>query len=168
MSKANRTDQPKSLFAARPKWIVGLGLAAALTGGLWWMSAPTASAGEKVTVYKNIGCQCCTRWANLLRAKGYKVTEKGVADLDIIKSRYKIKEKFQGCHTAIINGYAIDGHVPMKDVDRLLKERPDVIGLAVPGMPMGSPGMEVPGQKADPYNVLLMKKDGTSEVYAKY
>ena len=137
------------------------------TGGWWLTSAPTEQA-EEITMYKNIGCGCCSRWADHLKAKGHKVIEKGVADLDAIKTRFNIKEKFQGCHTTLIGGYVIEGHVPMKEIDRILRERPDAKGLSVPGMPMGSPGMEAPGETPDNYTVFLMKKDGTSEIYAKY
>ena len=144
-----------------------LALGGIVTGG-WWLANSQSAKAETVTMYKNIGCQCCTRWANTLRAKGHTVVENGVADLDAIKARFHIGEKFQGCHTALIAGYVIEGHVPVKDIERLLKERPDAKGLSVAGMPIGAPGMEAPDQTAEPFTVLLMKKDGTSEVWAKY
>lgn len=146
------------------------GLIAALVIGFAaaWTAGPATSAAEEVTMFKNKGCQCCTKWANQLRAKGYKVTETGLPNMNAIKKRYQVAEKFQGCHTAIIGGYVIEGHVPLKEIERLLRERPDAKGLSVAGMPLGSPGMEVPGQKADSYTVMLMKKDGTAEPYAKY
>ena len=147
---------------------LGLFATTLLTGGALWALQPKASSAEEITLYKNVGCQCCTRWANLLRTKGYKVVEKGVDDLDAIKTRLKLGEKFQSCHTVLIGGYVIEGHVPMKEIDRLLKERPNAKGLSVPGMPVGSPGMEMPGRKPDSFTVLLMKKDGSSEVYARY
>jgi len=140
----------------------------AVIAGIGWIMSPPAAKAETVTMYKNTGCQCCSRWAAKLRAKGFKVTENGVENLDIIKKHYKVEEKFQGCHTALIGGYIIEGHVPMKEITRLLRERPDAKGLSVAGMPLGSPGMEVPGEKPDAYNVMLMKKDGTAEVYARY
>lgn len=140
----------------------------AVIAGVGWVMTPTALRAEDVKVYKNTGCQCCARWANRLGAEGNRVTEISVDDLDAIKKRYHVPEKFQGCHTALIGSYVIEGHVPMKEIDRLLRERPDAKGLSVAGMPVGSPGMEVPGEKADTYKVMLMKKDGTSEVYAQY
>lgn len=147
---------------------LGLFATTLLTGGALWALQPKASLAEEITLYKNVACQCCTRWANLLRIKGYKVVEKGVDDLGAIKTRLKVGEKFKSCHTALIGGYVIEGHVPMKEIDRLLKERPNAKGLSVPGMPLGSPGMEAPSQIPEPYTVFLMKTDGSSEVYAKY
>ncbi len=148
----------------------GLGLLAVLviSFGTAWTILPSSSKAEDIKVFKNSGCQCCARWAAQLRAKGHHVTEKGVLNMDAIKKMYNVPEKFEGCHTALVGGYVIEGHVPLREIERLLRERPDAKGLAVAGMPMGSPGMEVPGEKPDSYDVLLLKKDGTSEVYAKY
>ena len=144
-------------------------LTATLVAGLgWWLSAPDKVQATEVVMYKNKGCMCCSRWADHLKALGHKVVEKGVDDLDAIKARFGVGEKFRGCHTALVDGYIIEGHVPMKEITRLLKERPNARGLSVPGMPLGSPGMEVPGEKPDHYTVFLMKKDGTSEAYARY
>jgi len=85
-----------------------------------------------------------------------------------IKASYKIPAPLQSCHTAIVDGYVIEGHVPKEEVLRLLRERPDIIGLSVPGMPIGSPGMEVPDRPAEPYQVLLLNKRGKAWVYADY
>lgn len=85
-----------------------------------------------------------------------------------IKADYKIPGELQSCHTAIVDGYVLEGHVPKDEVLRLLKERPDAIGLTVPGMPIGSPGMEVPGRAPDPYQVLIIDKQGNTWVYAEY
>ena len=148
--------------------MLGLSAIALLVGGGLWALQPKGGLAQEITMYKNVGCQCCTRWANLLRTKGYSVAEKGVDDLDSIKARFNVGAKYQGCHTALIGGYVIEGHVPVKDIERLLRERPDVKGLSVPGMPVGSPGMEVPGSIPEPYTVLLMKNDGSSEVYTRY
>ena len=167
MTKTGNKKLVKRYFWASTNLFAFLALIAVIAGVGWSMSPPPLIAGE-VTMYKNIGCQCCTRWANRLRSMGHTVTENGVEDLDIIKRRYKVAEKFQGCHTALIGGYVIEGHVPMKEIERLLRERPDAKGLSVPGMPMGSPGMEAPGNIPEPYTVFLMKTDGSSEVYAKY
>jgi len=149
--------------------MLALGFAAILLawGASWNLQTNTSSA-EEITLYKNVGCKCCTRWANLLRAKGYDVVEKGVDDLDAIKTHLQVGDKFRSCHTALIGGYVIEGHVPMKEIDRLLKERPNATGLSVPDMPVGSPGMEAPGKIPEPYTVFLMKADGSSEIYAKY
>lgn len=85
-----------------------------------------------------------------------------------IKAHYKIPLQAQSCHTAIVDGYVVEGHVPQDEVMRMLKERPDIVGLSVPGMPIGSPGMEMPGRSAEPYQVLALGRDGTVSVYASY
>ena len=133
-----------------------------------WSFWPQDSTALEVTMYKNRGCQCCSAWAKHLRKEGYNVQVRFAGNMDTIKKRYKVAAPYQSCHTALVNGYVIEGHVPMREIKRLLTERPDAIGISVPGMPTGSPGMEVPGEKADAYKVLLMKKDGTSSVYATY
>ena len=89
-------------------------------------------------------------------------------DLGPIKEQYKVPYDLQSCHTAIVDGYIIEGHVPAEDIQRLLAERPDVAGLSVPGMPIGSPGMEVPGVAAEPYQVIAFDKNGNTEVFASY
>lgn len=89
-------------------------------------------------------------------------------DLQQIRTHYHVPEKLQSCHTAIVDGYVIEGHVPVPDIERLLKERPDAVGLSVPHMPIGSPGMEIDGFRPQPYKVFLIKKDGTYEVYHDY
>jgi hypothetical protein len=88
--------------------------------------------------------------------------------LNRIKQQVGIAPKLASCHTALIDGYTIEGHVPAADIKRLLKERPDAVGLSVPDMPLGSPGMEQPDGKTEPYDVLLVKKDGSTEIYARH
>lgn len=99
---------------------------------------------------------------------GYSVMTEDVDDLTPIKARYQVPSELQSCHTAIVDGYVIEGHVPVADIERLLSERPDVIGIAVPGMPIGSPGMETEGVAAQPYDVLTFDETGHTEVYARY
>jgi len=101
-----------------------------------------------------------------LRASGYPVKEEDVRDITPIKRRYGVPERLEGCHTALVEGYVIEGHVPADLIERLLKERPRAVGLAVPGMPVGSPGMESPGQKSEPYQVLLFVRSGKTAVFA--
>ena len=101
-----------------------------------------------------------------LRANGYPVKEENVSDLTAIKRRYGVPERLEACHTALAEGYVVEGHVPADLIDRLLRERPEAAGLAVPGMPVGSPGMESPGQKSEPYQVLIFDRAGKTEVYA--
>jgi hypothetical protein len=101
-----------------------------------------------------------------MRANGHSVTTKEVEDLDAIRRMAGVPEPLQSCHTAVVDGYVIEGHVPAADVARLLTERPDAKGLSVPGMPIGSPGME--GGTPERYDVILFGKDGSAEVYAKH
>jgi len=101
-----------------------------------------------------------------LRASGYPVKEENVPDVTPTKRRLGVPERLAACHTALVEGYVIEGHVPADLIDRLLRERPPAVGLAVPGMPAGSPGMETPGQKPEPYQVLLFDRSGKNTVFA--
>ncbi len=128
--------------------------------------APQSTAGQ---IFKSASCDCCTKWMAHMSQNGFALEAKEMANTDLhrFKVHIGLKPDQTSCHTAMIGGYAIEGHVPAEDVKRLLAEKPDAIGLSVPGMPVGSPGMESGDQK-DPYDVLLIKKDGTSEVFAKH
>ncbi len=99
---------------------------------------------------------------------GYSVVTEDLDDLSAIKEQYQVPPALQSCHTAIVDGYVVEGHVPVADIERLLTEQPDVIGIAVPGMPPGSPGMETPGVAAQPYDVLTFDEAGNTEIYASY
>lgn len=103
-----------------------------------------------------------------MRQSGFTVQIEDVASLDTVKAEQGVPPSLSSCHTAIVDGYVIEGHVPAEDVRRLLAERPNVAGLAVPGMPVGSPGMEVPGAPAEPYEVVTFRADGTTEVFARH
>ncbi|RLL51554.1 DUF411 domain-containing protein [Mariprofundus sp. EBB-1] len=122
----------------------------------------------EVVMYKPPTCDCCTGWAEHLRKDGFTVVVHKRDDMDVIKSKYEVTDKLASCHTAIVDGYVIEGHVPAADVERLLKERPDVVGLTAPGMPMKSPGMQTVGQKPEAYDVLAFDKDGNTTVFHKY
>lgn len=132
---------------------------------LFLLSGVASAAG--LTVTKTPWCGCCTGWIDHMKAAGFDVTVHEEEDLTAIKAKMGIAPKHQSCHTGEIEGYAIEGHVPAEDVARLLKERPDARGLSVPGMPVGSPGMEM-GSRHDAYEVLLILKDGSTEVFAKH
>ena len=140
--------------------------AAALFGGLAVSAQSTATS---VTVYKDPSCGCCAKWVEHLKQNGFATTVVESKELDDFKTKNKVPRQARSCHTALVNGYAIEGHVPASDVQRLLKERPaGVLGLAVPGMPIGSPGMEVAGRKAQPFDVLAFYKDGQTRVFASH
>lgn len=119
-----------------------------------------------ITVYKSPTCNCCNSWVNHLRDAGFVVTAKNSVAMESIKTSAGIAPGLQSCHTALVEGYVIEGHVPANDIRRLLQERPAMTGLTVPGMPMGSPGMEGPNR--DPYDVLLFDREGRTQVYASY
>lgn len=125
-----------------------------------------AAAAQTVTVYKDPGCGCCAAWVDHLKANGFAVKVHDVRDMTPHKERLKVPERLASCHTAVVGGYTIEGHVPAAEVKRLLAERPNAIGLAVPGMPQGSPGMET--GKRDAYDVLLFGAGGTTKVYRSY
>ncbi|MCP3676163.1 MAG: DUF411 domain-containing protein [Deltaproteobacteria bacterium] len=128
--------------------------------------ASTALAAD-VTMYKSPYCGCCTSWSDHLESGGFSVTSEKRGDMDTIKDRHGIPINLRSCHTAIVDGYIIEGHVPFSDVKRMLKERPDIKGLTVPGMPIGSPGMEQ-GDRRDSFNVLAIRKDGSTFIYNSY
>lgn len=120
-----------------------------------------------VTVYKNESCGCCRLWVRHLQQSGFSVDVHNVDNLGPTKERVGIPPAMGSCHTAEIGGYFIEGHVPADDIKRLLREHPNARGLTVPGMPVGSPGMEMAG-KNRPYDVMLIAKDGTASVYAHH
>ena len=126
--------------------------------------APKPSA-RQITVYRKPTCQCCSRWADHVRKAGFEVAIKDVADLGEIRAKYGVPAALQSCHTAVVDGYVVEGHVPVDVIERLLRERPAIVGIAVPGMPMGSPGME--GDRTEHYNVLAFDKQGHTTVFAK-
>ncbi|MEQ1715037.1 MAG: DUF411 domain-containing protein [Hyphomicrobium sp.] len=126
-------------------------------------------AADAGRVWKSPTCGCCKAWVTHMQSKGFplEVSEVSTAELNTIKTTNGVTGKYASCHTAKISGYVIEGHVPAEAVSRLIAEKPDALGLAVPGMPAGSPGMETDGP-GDPYDVVLIKKDGTSEIFAHY
>lgn len=124
-----------------------------------------AGEGGVVIVYKSPTCGCCGKWVEHLRASGFPVEAHDLADVTPVKTERGVPERLRSCHTALVSGYVIEGHVPADVIRRLLEERLDVLGLAVPGMPVGSPGME--GPNPQPYEVLAFGGDGSVEVYAK-
>jgi hypothetical protein len=128
-----------------------------------------ARAAEPAVVYKSPTCDCCSKWVEHMQGAGFSLTPKSMSrgDLNRLKSNLGLKPEHAACHTAVIEGYIVEGHVPAADVNRLLSEKPDALGLTVPGMPIGSPGMEAGDQK-ESYDVLLVKKDGSTEVFAKH
>lgn len=120
-----------------------------------------------VTVFKDPNCGCCKEWIEHLRKHAFRVTAKDTNDVASIKRSGRVPSHLGSCHTAFIGGYVIEGHVPAEDIRRLLKEKPRVAGLAAPGMPVGSPGMEV-GNRKDKYDVIAFNRDGSTQVFARH
>jgi hypothetical protein len=127
-----------------------------------------AQSAPTVAVVKDPGCGCCTKWVAHLEEAGFKATVTESAEIDALKDSKGVPRAARSCHTATVGGYVIEGHVPAADIKRLLKERPGVAGLAVPGMPAGSPGMEVPGGRVAPYDVIAFDKAGKTRVFASH
>ncbi|HSA67610.1 MAG TPA: DUF411 domain-containing protein [Methyloceanibacter sp.] len=127
------------------------------------------TASPSIEVWKSATCECCGAWVKHLEANGFtvKVNAAEPSALASLKRQAGIGDKLASCHTAKIDGYVIEGHVPGTDIKRLVAEHPDAVGLTVPGMPAGSPGMEQ-GMDFEPYDVLLIKKDGSTETFASH
>jgi len=136
-------------------------------GGMSASQLFALSPAKEATVYKTPTCGCCKKWVEHLEKSGYKVTAHDVADVAPYKKRYGVPDSLGSCHTAIVtSGYIVEGHVPADVIDKLVAQAPkDIIGLAVPGMPAGSPGMEV-GTK-EKYDVLAFDKAGKTKVFAQ-
>ncbi len=136
--------------------------------------APAATPSSSVasidslimTVYKTPTCGCCRAWVDHVRESGFRASATDVADVSPVKNTHKVPSDLHSCHTALIGGYVVEGHVPAADIKRMLSERPDIIGLAVPGMPSGSPGME--NGIVDRYDVIAIGKDGSRKVWATH
>lgn len=125
-----------------------------------------AQAAPLVEVFKNPYCGCCEAWIQHLKQNGFEVQAHDVGDVPAARRQLGIPEQFGSCHTAKVGGYVVEGHVPAADIQRLLKEKPKALGLAVPSMPPGSPGME--SAKPVPYDTMLVQKDGSARVFARH
>lgn len=152
-------------------FLVIIALVAVLGWQVWSINSNSSqktavSTNAEVVMYKNPGCRCCDKWAAHMEQAGFTVAVKPLNYMPRFKKEHGITYKTASCHTAIINGYVVEGHVPASDVKKLLKKEPKAIGLAVPGMPQGAPGMPSPNPK--PYTVYLVKPDGSTQVFAKY
>lgn len=125
-----------------------------------------AQGAPRVEVYKSASCGCCGAWVDHLRENGFDVKTHDVSDVPAQRKKLGMPERFGSCHSGKVGGYLIEGHVPAADIRRLLKDKPEALGLAVPGMVPGSPGME--GPRAVPYNTLLVGRDGSDSVFASH
>jgi hypothetical protein len=140
---------------------IGCGVVAALP-------AIARADAASITVYKDPSCGCCTKWVEHLQAAGLRPAVHDRSDMDALKDSLGVPASLRSCHTAVAGKYVIEGHVPAADISRLLAAKPKgVVGLAVPGMPAGSPGMEIPG-RGDAYDVVAFSADGKTSVFARH
>lgn len=142
-------------------------LGASLAGGksVW---AAVAADPKTMTIYMSPTCGCCAKWVEHVQAAGFKTVVHEDDDMETVKDSLGVPKDLRSCHTAQIDKYLIEGHVPAADIKSLLAKKTDAAGLAAPGMPASSPGMAIPGQPHQPYEVMLFRRDGKSEVYAKH
>lgn len=127
----------------------------------------SGALASELTIYKSPYCGCCTKWLELTEKDGFTITSEKRSDMEAFKDSLEIPIDLRSCHTGIVDGYVIEGHVPVSDIKRLLAERPSIKGLAVPGMPIGSPGMEQ-GDRRDSFSVLGIRHDGSTFIYNSY
>ncbi|MCW8914254.1 MAG: DUF411 domain-containing protein [Magnetovibrio sp.] len=140
--------------------LVGAGFVA------WTMNSSTSAKAAEMVVYKSPSCGCCGAWIDHVKDSGFEVEVHDVLDLSAIKAKAGVPGEMESCHTAMIDGYVVEGHVPADDIKQLLVERPDVNGISVPGMPIGSPGMEM-GDEKEPYASVLFSEAGY-QVFAEH
>jgi len=143
-----------------------------LQGGILLFSVSSASMSlaaetDKVQVYKSASCGCCSLWVEHMKKSGFAVEVHDVRNVAPFRERFSVPDSMASCHTALVGGYAIEGHVPAADIKRLLRERPKAVGIAVPGMVQGSPGMEQ-GRGKDPYNVVLFNASGRTKIFSAH
>ena len=133
------------------------------------IQAETLSAGKPVdiVVYRSPTCNCCGKWLEHLKHNNFTVKDIATDNVQAIKNKYGVSEEMASCHTAIVDGYVIEGHVPANDIMKLLKTQPKIVGISIPGMPSGTPGMEMAGRK-DPYNVMSFDRENHYQVFDSY
>ena len=146
------------------RWAIWLGSLIAVLGVLVLLLTQQTVAAD-IVVYKSPTCGCCGKWVEHMEKAGFSVDVENMHDVAPIKRELGVPGRMQSCHTAKVGDYFVEGHVPADLVKQLLADKPDIKGLTVPGMPMGSPGME--GPRKDPYNVIAIGKDGRARVYAR-
>ena len=131
------------------------------------LAAEEAGKPLEMTVYRSPTCGCCGKWLEHAKQNGFKINDVVSDDMETIKARFGVPEKLASCHTAVVDGYVVEGHVPAGDIQKMLQSKAKVSGIAAPGMPMGSPGMEMGGRQ-DAYKVVSFDKEGKFEVFASH
>jgi hypothetical protein len=144
-------------------------IAAGVAGGRIAAQVSASSAKPTpITVYKSSSCECCAKWVDHVRENGFEPVVRDEEDMDALKAKLGVPEGVRSCHTALVGTYLIEGHVPASDIHRLVRQRPEVTGLAVPGMSSGTPGMAQPGAKIAGFQVVAFQRDGTTKMFARY
>jgi hypothetical protein len=152
-------------FVIRVSGLVAMGV----TGARLAAQVPGSSAKPTpITIYKSSSCECCAKWVAHVRDDGFEPTVHDEEDMDAIKAQLGVPVGVRSCHTALVGQYLIEGHVPASDIQRLVRQQPRVIGLAVPGMPSGTPGMAPPGAKVAGFEVVAFQLDGTTRTFARH
>ena len=164
----NKSSNSANAGGLRRRHLAAIAALACMPGWALAQSA-TAPAGPLVQVWKDPNCGCCKDWMAYLEKNGF-TTQVFDTGNTAVRARLGLPQKYGSCHTALVGGYVIEGHVPAREIQRLLKEKPQALGLSVPRMPVGSPGMDGPeyGGRKDPYDVLLVAKDGSATVFQSY
>ena len=126
-----------------------------------------AALASEITVFRSPTCGCCGQWIEHAKAAGFQVKDEVTEDMDAIKQRYGVPQSLTSCHTTVVGDYVVEGHIPAEDVQKLLTEKPDIAGIAVPGMPIGSPGMES-GDYTEPYTVFSFTESGEIDAFAEH
>lgn len=162
-NKRKNVKVKEKILGKQVFWL--LGAIVLLAAGV--MVSQQAAIAADVVVYKSPSCGCCTEWVKHMRNNGFSVKVHDRNDVSPVKKQMGVPRQLQSCHTAKVGDYVIEGHVPASDIKRLLKEKPNVVGLTAPGMPHGSPGMDM-GPRKDPYDVLTFKHSGQTTVFASH
>lgn len=144
------------------RWLSRMGITVLFAA----LFASAAMAANAFDMYSDPSCGCCGAWVGYMHAQGYTVTVHQDQPMVAVKARFDVPPAAMSCHTAVIDGYVVEGHVPVEDIRRLLAERPNAIGIAAPGMPMGSPGMEMGAPER--YDVVLIERDGSTRVFSTH
>lgn len=162
------TEPKPKIFSRNTKLYISTGIVAvlAILSFMFW-PIMNSVAGPEIVIYKSPTCGCCTKWASYLKDNGFNVTQIKTQNLNTVKQNQRIPPNLSSCHTAIVDGYIVEGHVPVNAIRRMLKEKPSIKGITVPGMPIGSPGMEQ-GTTKQPYDVLAIHADGSTAIYESY
>jgi hypothetical protein len=167
MMKKQTLNSNKGIFRSRRIGAYA-GVLVAIMGIVLWLEPMAEAEATEIVVYKSPTCGCCRDWVEHLRDEGFKVTTHDRNDMQVVKSTYGVTPQLQSCHTAVVDGYVVEGHVPAGDIRRMLQERPKIAGLSAPGMPQKSPGMQPADDKPADYDVLSFDGNGKTIVYTRY